>query len=51
MEFIEWYLDKHYIISTLLTPILALIWAVYKGLVLRGIVAFMLCGCSIKSSK
>lgn len=42
MDFITWWLDKHYIWSTVLTPEIVLAWAFYKGLVGRGIAAFLL---------
>lgn len=43
MEFLEWWFTEHYILATLFTAKFTLIWAVYKGLVVRGIVAFLLC--------
>jgi hypothetical protein len=44
MEFIEWWFTKHWIASTFFTPAMTLAWACYKGLVVRGIVAFLLMG-------
>ena len=44
MEFITWWFDSHYIVSTIFTPGMALAWCVYKGLVFRGIVAFLILG-------
>jgi len=42
MDFIEWWFDKHYIISTLITPGFTLAWCGFKGLVGRGIIALLL---------
>jgi len=42
MDFLAWWFMKHYIISTLLTPGMTLAWAIYKGLVVRALVAFFL---------
>jgi len=42
MEFLEWWFTQHYIWSTLLTPKLTFIWAIYKSLMVRGTVAFFL---------
>jgi hypothetical protein len=42
MEFLEWWFTEHYIWSTLLTSKFTFIWAIYKGLVIRGAVAFIL---------
>lgn len=42
MEFITWWFDTHYIASTLFTPALTLAWCCYKGLLLRGIIVFIL---------
>lgn len=42
MDFITWWFDHHYIVSTIMTPGLSLAWCVYKGLVVRALFAFCL---------
>lgn len=42
MEFLTWWFDSHYIISTIFTPGLTLAWCMFKEIVGRGIVAFLL---------
>ncbi len=42
MEFLTWWFDKHYIVSTLITTEMAIAWCVYKGLVVRGLVCVFL---------
>ena len=42
MDFIDWVFDKHYILSTIFIPGLSFWWCVYKGLVIRGVIAFIL---------
>jgi len=37
MDFITWWFNHHYVVSTLLTPFMTLAWVFYKGLVIRGI--------------
>lgn len=44
MDFILWWLDEHYIASTIFTPGITLAWCFYKGLILRGIIAFIFLG-------
>lgn len=44
MDFINWIFDKHYILSTLFFSGLSLLWCVYKGLVLRGIICSLILG-------
>jgi len=44
MIFMEWWFDSHYIMSTIFTPGFTFGWAVYKGLVIRGIVAIFIWG-------
>ena len=44
MDFINWWFDKHYIWSTILTPAITLAWCCYKGIVGRGIIDFLLMG-------
>lgn len=41
-DFITWLFDKHYIASTIFLPWFTFFWCCYKGLVIRGIVAFLL---------
>ena len=41
--FVRWYFDTHYILSTLVTPWWALLWCVYKGLVVRALVCIAWC--------
>ena len=41
-EFFEWWMVKHYILSTIITPQITLAWALYKGLWWRGIASFFL---------
>ena len=41
MDFIMWWFDDHYIWSTILTPKLSLIWAVYVGSVGRAFGCFL----------
>ncbi len=38
MDFITWWFDKHYILSSITMPCFSLVWAIYYGLVIRGIV-------------
>lgn len=42
--FIQWWFDTHYIASTIFTPSITLAWCFYKGLALRGVIAFLLMG-------
>ena len=42
MDFITWWFDEHWFWSTLLTPMITFAWCVFKGEVLRGVVAFLL---------
>jgi hypothetical protein len=44
MDFINWWLEEHFIISTIITPALSLAWSFYKGLFIRGIISgFLVC--------
>jgi hypothetical protein len=43
-NFIQWWFDTHFIASTIFTPAMTLGWCFYKGLVARGIIAFLLMG-------
>ena len=42
VDFIYWWFDEHYIVSTLLTPVMTLAWCVYKELIIRGIISGVL---------
>ncbi len=44
MDFVSWWFGEHWFWSTLLTPALTFAWCCYKGLVVRGIIAFFLAG-------
>ena len=44
MDFISWWFDKHWFWSTLLTPTLTFAWCIFKGEVIRGVIAFFLSG-------
>lgn len=39
MDFLEWWLSEHYLLSTIFTPALTLLWCIFKGLVARGLIA------------
>ena len=39
MDFVHWWFDDHYIISTVLTPLMTAAWCVYTESLLRGLVA------------
>ncbi|MBF0398794.1 MAG: hypothetical protein HQK78_18600 [Desulfobacterales bacterium] len=39
MDFIHWWFEKHYVWSTIFTPLLTIIWCCYKKLFIRGIIA------------
>lgn len=41
MDFITWWFDEHYIWSTLLTPTVTFAWCIFKGEVIRGVIAFL----------
>lgn len=43
-DFITWWFEEHWFWSTIITAPLAFAWCCYKGLVLRGIMAFLLSG-------
>jgi hypothetical protein len=43
-DFITWWFDTHYIWSTLLTPAMTLAWCCWKGVVVRGSIAFICMG-------
>ena len=40
MDFITWWFDKHYVLSTAFMPLWCVVWAVYKGLAVRAVVSF-----------
>jgi hypothetical protein len=40
-DFLSWWFDTHYILSTLLTPFLMVLWAIWKGQALQGIMAVL----------
>lgn len=42
MDFITWLFNEHYIVSTIFFPGLSFMWCLYKGLVIRGIICFVL---------
>jgi hypothetical protein len=44
MDFINWWFDQHYIVSTLLTPVMSLAWCFYQELIFRGIISGILSG-------
>ncbi len=41
-DFLGWWFGEHWFWSTVLTPALSFAWCCWKGLVLRGIVSFVL---------
>ena len=41
MEFLSWWFDTHYIVSTLMTPGLTVAWAAWRDLDARFWVAFV----------
>ncbi len=51
MDFINWWLDTHYIWSSILTPGLSVLWCIFKGgSVMRAIICtalFLLFHCEI----
>jgi hypothetical protein len=44
IDFISWWFDEHYIISTLITPGFTLAWCGFKGLIMRGIISLLVWG-------
>ena len=44
VDFLSWWIEKHYIWSTILTPQITLAWALYKGLWIRGIMSVLFGG-------
>lgn len=42
MDFIYWWFDQHYIVSTLLTPTMTFAWSFYQESLLRGIISGIL---------
>ena len=50
-EFLSWWIEKHYIWSTLLTPQITLAWAFYQGLWMRGIMSVLCGGFTIMGSR
>ena len=42
MDFINWWFDQHYILSTAFTPGMTLAWCGFKGLFWRGVVALLI---------
>ncbi len=36
MDFLNWWFETHYILSTILTMAPAFLWCIFKGEVLRG---------------
>ncbi len=44
MDFITWWFQEHYIISTIITPGLTLVWCGFNGLLVRGIITFFIWG-------
>jgi hypothetical protein len=43
MDFITWWFDSHYIVSTLLTPGFTFAWCIfYKASIFRLIISFLL---------
>lgn len=43
-NFIEWWFENHWFWSTILTPAITFAWCVFKGEVVRGIIAFLFAG-------
>jgi hypothetical protein len=39
MEFLTWWFDKHYILSTIFTPLFTILWSVYYDMTVRAVVA------------
>lgn len=40
-DFIKWYFDTHYIVSTFFTPFFSLMWGCFTDNVGRSLVSFM----------
>ena len=47
MDFIIWWFGDHYVLSTIFTPGLSFGWCIYNGLVIRGIISFILMGLAV----
>lgn len=39
MDFIAWWFDDHFILSTVFTPALSVAWCAYNEIVIRGIIS------------
>lgn len=44
MDFVNWWFGEHWFWSTALTPAVTFAWCIFKGEVLRGVIAFLLAG-------
>lgn len=42
MEFLQWWFDKHYIFSTIITTEMTLAWCAFNGLIWRGLFCIFL---------
>lgn len=42
MTFIEWWFSEHWFWSTVLTAPITFAWCVFKGEVVRGVIAFVI---------
>ena len=43
-DFLTWWFDVHWFWSTVLTSTMTFVWCIWKGEVVRGVVAFLLMG-------
>jgi hypothetical protein len=42
-KFFMWWLEEHYILSTIFTPLITMLWCIFKGeFVWRGLVAMFI---------
>ena len=41
MDFLTWWFDEHYIVSTIVTPALSIAWAIYKDRAIRLLLSFV----------
>ena len=42
MDFVSWWFDQHFIVSTICTPLLTVAWCTYNEILVRGVAAFLI---------